>query len=47
MNRATPRERARVGVHSPVEAAATSMLSMDLLVAGFAILGAVLISFLR
>ena len=47
MNAAKPRAHARAIVHPPIEAAAPSMLSMDLLVAGFAIVGAVLMSFLR
>lgn len=40
-------QRARVADHPRVPAPAASMLSMDLLVAGFAIMGAVLMSLLR
>jgi hypothetical protein len=47
VNAAKPRARTRAIVHPPIEAAAPSMLSMDLLVAGFAIIGALLMSFLR
>jgi hypothetical protein len=56
VNAVNPRARAKAriqprleaaAIHPRVEAAAASMLSMDLLVAGFAIVGAVLLSFLR
>ncbi len=47
MSTANSRARAPVGISQPLPASAGSVLWMDLLVAGFAIMGAVLISFLR